>query len=127
MTGCANVQDGITLDLRQLQTIEVKDGVARIAAGARWGAVYDRVQAQALGITGSRSALGGIGGLALAGGLSFFSSREGFICDNVVNFEVVLASGKVVNANANENADLWKALRGGKLIPSHRPLSGGFC
>lgn len=25
------------------------------------------------------------------GGLSFFSSREGFISDNVVNFEVVLA------------------------------------
>jgi hypothetical protein len=47
------------------------------------------------------------------GGLSFFSSREGFICDNVVNYEVVLASGEVVNANAQENTDLWKALRGG--------------
>lgn len=117
MTGCANIQDGVTLDLRQLDTVEVKDGVARIGAGARWGAVYDQVQAQGLGITGSRSALGGIGGLALAGGLSFFSSREGFICDNVVDFEVVLASGQVVNANAKENKDLWRALRGGKLIP----------
>jgi FAD/FMN-containing dehydrogenase len=47
------------------------------------------------------------------GGLSFFSSREGFICDNVVNYQVVLSSGKVVNANENENADLWVALRGG--------------
>lgn len=46
------------------------------------------------------------------GGLSFFSSREGFICDNVVNLEVVLASGEVINANAIENADLWKALKG---------------
>lgn len=47
------------------------------------------------------------------GGLSFFSSREGLICDNVVNYEAVLASGEVVNANANENADLFKALKGG--------------
>jgi hypothetical protein len=48
-----------------------------------------------------------------AGRLSFFSSREGFICDNVVNYEVVLATGTVVNANATENSDLWRALRGG--------------
>ena len=31
----------------------------------------------------------------------------------VVNFEVVLASGEIVNANAKENSDLWVALRGG--------------
>jgi len=51
--------------------------------------------------------------LTLSGGLSFFSSREGFICDNVLNYEVVLGSGEIVNANAKENADLWTALRGG--------------
>lgn len=30
-----------------------------------------------------------------------------------MNYEVVLASGEIVNANANENTDLWRALRGG--------------
>lgn len=49
----------------------------------------------------------------LVGGLGFYSTREGFISDNVLNYEVVLASGAVVNANAQENADLWVALRGG--------------
>lgn len=93
--------------------MEIKEGSVSIAAGERWANVYDKVQAHGLGVTGSRSALGGIGGLALAGGLSFFSSREGFICDNVINFEVVLASGETINANASENADLWRALRGG--------------
>lgn len=43
----------------------------------------------------------------------FFSSREGFVSDNVVNYEVVLASGEIINANASENSDLWIALRGG--------------
>lgn len=47
------------------------------------------------------------------GGLSFFSSDKGFVCDSVANFECVLANGQVVNANSKENRDLWLALRGG--------------
>jgi hypothetical protein len=31
----------------------------------------------------------------------------------VVNYEIVLSTGEVVNANATENSDLWRALRGG--------------
>lgn len=38
---------------------------------------------------------------------------KGFVCDNVLNHEVILADGSIVNANKNENADLWVALRGG--------------
>ncbi|KAK7751514.1 hypothetical protein SLS62_006601 [Diatrype stigma] len=113
LEACANIQDGITLDLRRLTGVELKEGVVSVGAGERWGPVYEKVQAAGLGVGGSRSAKGGIGGLSLAGGLSFFSSREGFICDNVINFEVVLASGAVVQANAQEHPDLWKALKGG--------------
>ncbi|KAK8045538.1 FAD-binding domain-containing protein [Apiospora rasikravindrae] len=79
LPGCANVQDGITVDLRSMTGIDLQDGQVQVAAG----------------------------------GLSFYSSREGFICDNVINFEVVVASGEILNANAKENSDLWVALRGG--------------
>ncbi|KUJ15927.1 FAD-binding domain-containing protein [Mollisia scopiformis] len=113
LPGCANIQDGITLKLSHLTGISIEDGIVRIGAGERWGTVYERLDVEGLGVCGSRSANGGIGGLALEGGLSFFSSREGFICDNVLNYEVVLASGDIVNANAHENSDLWIALRGG--------------
>ncbi|KAI3394085.1 hypothetical protein diail_3209 [Diaporthe ilicicola] len=113
LPGCANVQGGLTVDLRHLSGIEIKEGSVSVGAGERWGKIYEAVQEKGLGVTGSRSAQGGVGGLALSGGLSLFSSREGFICDNVVNFEVVLASGTIVNANAAENSDLWRALRGG--------------
>jgi hypothetical protein len=47
------------------------------------------------------------------GGLSFYSTRRGFACDSVLEFQVVLASGNVVCANKEENRDLWIALRGG--------------
>ncbi|KAF2106111.1 hypothetical protein BDV96DRAFT_591461 [Lophiotrema nucula] len=112
--GCSNIaNNGITLDLRFLTGIEIKNGIVSIAAGERWGPVYEQLAERGLGVTGSRSALGGIGGLALAGGLSFFSSREGFICDNVINYEIVLSNGEIVNANSTENPDLFRALRGG--------------
>lgn len=112
---CNNVQSGITIDLRNISTIAVDSaaGSVAIGAGARWGAVYKKLEPLGLGVAGGRSAANGIGGLALAGGLSFFSSREGFITDNVLDFEVVLASGRVVHANPWENKDLYKALRGG--------------
>ncbi|KAI1352836.1 FAD-binding domain-containing protein [Xylaria sp. FL0043] len=115
LPGCANIQDGITLDLALLTGVELDldTGIVSIGAGERWGVVYEKLSNHGLGVTGSRSAKGGIGGLALAGGLSFFSTREGFICDNVVAYEVVLASGEVVKCSADANPDLYKSLRGG--------------
>ncbi|XXH06062.1 hypothetical protein Hte_012507 [Hypoxylon texense] len=113
LPGCSNIQAGITLDLGLLNQVELKDGVVSIAAGAHWDAVDEIVQAAGLGVTGGRSGTSGVGGLALAGGLSVFSSRHGFISDNILKFEVVLGSGEVVNASASENPDLWIALKGG--------------
>lgn len=34
-------------------------------------------------------------------------------CDDMANFEVVLADGSVFNANATSHSDLWRALKGG--------------
>ncbi|EMR62626.1 putative fad binding domain-containing protein [Eutypa lata UCREL1] len=110
-------QSGLCSDITpaciRLKGINVKDGVVEVAAGESWGPVYDQLGESGLGFSGGRSFRSGIGGLALAGGLSFVSSREGFICDSILNFEVVLASGAIVNSNAHENTDLWVALRGG--------------
>ena len=52
------------------------------------------------------------------------------MCDNVVNFEVVLSSGQVVDANEKENSDLWVALRGGSSnfgIVTCTPFPRGTC
>ncbi|KAI1370568.1 hypothetical protein F4677DRAFT_438049 [Hypoxylon crocopeplum] len=77
------------------------------------GNVYETVSATGLGVLGNRHSSGGIGGDALQGGLSYFSYARGFVCDNVVNYEIVLASGDIVNANAETNSNLWMALKGG--------------
>lgn len=45
--------------------------------------------------------------------MSFLSTQYGLSCDNVVNYEVILANASIVNANATSNTDLFWALKGG--------------
>ncbi|KAI4604068.1 hypothetical protein KJ359_000195 [Pestalotiopsis sp. 9143b] len=104
LEACSNIDGGVTLDLSLITGVELEDGHVSVGAGEHWLAVYEKVQAAGLAVGGSRSGKGGIGGLSLS---------EGFICDNVINFEAVTASGDIVQANSHENADLWKALKGG--------------
>src|SRR5690606_27254609 len=61
------------------------------------------------GIVGST----GIGGITLGGGIGYLSRKGGLTVDNLVEAEVVLASGELVTANESENSDLFLALSGG--------------
>lgn len=63
-------------------------------------------------VTGLNTAVG-ISGLTLGGGYTHFSQQNGLVTDNIANFEVVLGNATIVNANATNNADLFRALRGG--------------
>ncbi|KAH7311326.1 hypothetical protein B0I35DRAFT_481303 [Stachybotrys elegans] len=64
-------------------------------------------------VAGGRVAPVGVGGFISGGGISYLSPKYGWSCDTVQNFEIVLANGSIVNANAQENPDLWQALKGG--------------
>ena len=54
----------------------------------------------------------GIAGLTLGGGLGILGRRHGLTCDQLVAAEVVLADGRVVDCDAEHDADLFWALRG---------------
>lgn len=47
------------------------------------------------------------------GGLSFFSTRQGFIYNNVLSFQIILANGSITTATSTSNSDVQRALRGG--------------
>jgi len=55
----------------------------------------------------------GVPGLILGGGISFFSNKLGWACDNVASYEIVTASGLVINATPTSFPDMYWALRGG--------------
>jgi FAD/FMN-containing dehydrogenase len=113
--GAANIADGVTIDLRGLDFVELDkdDNVVSIGPGATWREVYAKLDPLGLSTTGGRTASVGVGGLTVGGGISYFAPQKGWVCDNVRNFEVVLANGSIVNANKDENPDLLVALRGG--------------
>ncbi|KAF2715752.1 FAD binding domain-containing protein [Pleomassaria siparia CBS 279.74] len=113
--GASNIENGITIDLQHLNatTYDAATKLASIGPGARWRSVYHTLESLGVMVIGGRDASVGVGGLITGGGISYYSYRYGLACDNVVNFEVVLADGRVVNANKDSNADLYTALKGG--------------
>ncbi|KAK1524554.1 FAD binding domain-containing protein [Colletotrichum paranaense] len=110
-----NVAQGVTIDLSRMNATIYKNcsGTASIQPGARWGSVYKEIEKYGQSVTGGREGNVGVGGLTLGGGASFHTGTRGFACDDVKNYEVVLANGSIANANAGENPDLFKALKGG--------------
>lgn len=114
--GSNNIDNGVTIDLGHMNN-SFYDPVRQLASvepGARWKDVYANLLKNGnVTVTGGRDGDVGVGGFLLGGGNSYFSGRNGFGCDTVANFEVVLANGTVINANATANPDLWKALKGG--------------
>ncbi len=54
-----------------------------------------------------------VGGYMQGGGYGFTSREFGMNCDNVLSFSMMLADQSVVIANADQNADLYWAVRGG--------------
>lgn len=113
--GSNNINGGITVDLglMNMTTLNPDTKVASIQPGARWNQVYTTLDPQGLTVAGGRAGTVGVAGFLTGGGNSFYTAQQGFACDNVKNFEVVLASGDVINANADENSDLFQVLKGG--------------
>ncbi|KAF1941899.1 FAD-binding domain-containing protein [Clathrospora elynae] len=113
--GANNIDNGVTIDLGYLNgtTLDVKTRVARVQPGARWGGVYAVLDPLGVTVVGGRAAGVGVGGFLVGGGNSFYSAQQGFACDTVVEFELVLGRGEIVKASAQENSDLFQALKGG--------------
>jgi FAD/FMN-containing dehydrogenase len=113
--GLASVDDGLVIDLSAMNGVEVDadNRTVKIGGGALLGDVDAATNAHGLATPAGIIASTGAGGLMLGGGIGHLSRGLGLSIDNILGAQVVLADGSVVNANENENPDLYWAIRGG--------------
>ncbi|PYH89375.1 FAD-binding domain-containing protein [Aspergillus ellipticus CBS 707.79] len=114
--GFSSTNGGVLISFNENlgSTVQNPDGnTFDVGPGARWGDVYEVTEKSNQVVVGGRLGNIGVAGYTLGGGLSYYSAQYGLACDNVLNFEVVLPNGTVVDANSKSHPDLWWALRGG--------------
>jgi FAD/FMN-containing dehydrogenase len=107
---------GLLINVGALDAVRV-DADARTATfggGARWAPVIAAAAEHGLApVTGSSTAVGAVGFL-LGGGEGPMSRWLGMGSDRLVSLRVVTGAGELVTASADENPELFWALRGGK-------------
>lgn len=112
--GANDIDNGVTLDLSFLNdtSVAADNQTVHLGAGGTWQNAYDTLPSDIV-FPGGECGGTGIAGVSLGGGMSLYLAAVGWVADDVRNFEVVLASGEIVDANATNNSDLYYALKGG--------------
>jgi FAD/FMN-containing dehydrogenase len=107
---------GVVIDLSKLANVSILDEerhLVRIGGGAIWGQVAAALAPHGLAISSGDTKSVGVGGLTLSGGIGWKARKYGLALDNVAAAEVVTADSGVVHVSAEENPELFWAIRGG--------------
>ncbi|MEO8132547.1 MAG: FAD-binding oxidoreductase [Betaproteobacteria bacterium] len=115
IAGLAVCEGGMMIDMSLLRGVfvDTRARTARAQAGCTLGDVDRETQLHGLAAVLGFVSATGIAGLTVGGGFGYLTRRFGWTCDTVVSMEVVTAEGKIVRAAADENVELFWALRGG--------------
>ncbi|MEO8756056.1 MAG: FAD-dependent oxidoreductase, partial [Casimicrobiaceae bacterium] len=113
--GRSTIDAGLLIDLSLMKYVHVDPvtRTARAACGTLWAQFNRETQVHGLATTGGLVSSTGVAGLTLGGGLGWLMPKHGMSLDNLLGVEMVLADGSVVRAAADENPDLFWAVRGG--------------
>lgn len=113
--GLGICNDGLVIDLSGLKFVRVdtSDNSVRVGGGNLWGEVDHATHPFGLAVPAGIISTTGVGGLTLGGGVGHLSRKYGLTIDNLLEADMVLADGSFVTVNANQNTDLFWAIRGG--------------
>lgn len=113
--GFSLTDGGLMIDLTPLKNVAVDPSTrrARCGGGTTWGELDAATQEHGLAVPGGFISHTGVAGLTLGGGFGWLSRLAGLSSDNLVGAEVVTPEGQIRWASADENEDLFWAIRGG--------------
>jgi hypothetical protein len=106
---------GAVIDLGPMKGIRVDPDARRATAqaGVLLGELDSATQPSGLVVPAGIVTHTGLAGLTLGGGIGWVMRKYGLTIDQLLSAEVVTASGEVVRASEDENADLFWGIRGG--------------
>ena len=107
------LDDVILLKTERMRGVEIKDGSARVEAGAWASDVGEAAGKIGRSFLPGTSPNVGVVGYTLGGGLSWLGRKYGFACNRVSAIELVTADGEARTVDAKTDSDLFWALRGG--------------
>ena len=115
VAGLAVTDGGLMIDLAPMKGIKVDARRQTVWAqgGVTWKELNRAAAGHGLATTGGVVSSTGIAGLTLGGGEGWLMGKYGLTVDNLLAVEIVTAAGEVLTASAEQNADLFWALRGG--------------
>ena len=114
--GAGNPLDGALLvNLAGMRGVEIDldARTARVAGGTLWADVVDAAVEHGLTALHGSARDVGVVGYTLGGGVGWLGRKHGLASSSILSAEIVTATGEVVRTDAETNADLFWALRGG--------------
>jgi len=113
--GTSVCDGGIMINLSQMHDVAVDTArrVAGTSGGALLGNLDDAALAHGLVTTAGVVSHTGVGGFTTGGGFGRLNRKYGLTIDNLVGAEIVTADGQVRYASADNEPDLFWAIRGG--------------
>ena len=113
--GLGICDDGLVIDLSGIKYTRVNPEArtVRVGGGCTWADVDHGTHAFGLATPTGIISTTGVGGLTLGGGIGHLTRKCGLTIDNLLAADLVLADGSFVTASADENEDLYWAIRGG--------------
>jgi hypothetical protein len=115
VAGRALCDDGIVIDLSAMNraVVDPESHTVHVQGGALLGDIDRETHPHGLAVPTGVVSKTGIAGLTLGGGVGWLVRKYGLTIDNLLECEVVTATGDRVVANKDTNVDLFWALRGG--------------
>ncbi len=108
-------EGGIMIDLSQMNTVtaDAETRTARAQGGALLNALDTAALQKGMVTTAGVVSHTGVGGYTLGGGFGRLNRKYGLTIDNVTGAQIVTADGRIRRIRADEEPDLFWAIRGG--------------